>query len=117
MKKTLLVTLFLTVFIGFSQTKGLSYQAVILNPSAQEIPGINTASNVLANSKVVIQFTIVDASGNQEYQETHATTTDPYGMVNLLIGSGIATSGSTFNSISWNGLSKTLQVAIDFSVL
>ncbi|MDG2194874.1 MAG: collagen-like protein, partial [Polaribacter sp.] len=116
MKKTLLSSLLLIgIFQGFSQTKGLSYQAVILNPTAQEIPGMDASGNILVNSKVVIQFTIVDATGSQEYQEIHSTTTDPYGMVNLMIGSGNATSSTAFNAIAWNGLSKKLKVAIDFS--
>jgi hypothetical protein len=100
---------------GYSQTKGISYQAVILNPNEQEIPGENAQGNILANSAVVIQFTIVNAANNQEYQEYHATSTDRYGMVNILIGSGTITSSNDFSDIVWGGTVKKLKVAIDFS--
>ena len=43
----LLILLMLAVFQGFSQTEGISYQAVILSPEAQEIPGVNAQGNIL----------------------------------------------------------------------
>jgi hypothetical protein len=42
---------------------------VILSPQAQEIPGSDAQGNILANSAVSIQFTIVNAAGSEEYQE------------------------------------------------
>jgi hypothetical protein len=39
---------------GYSQTKGISYQAVILNPNEQEIPGEDAQGNILANSAVIL---------------------------------------------------------------
>ena len=66
MKRVLLIVMFMTaLFQGFSQTRGISYQAVILSPTAQEIPGENAQGNILANTAVSIQFTIVDASGSE----------------------------------------------------
>ncbi|MCF6167419.1 hypothetical protein [Lutibacter sp.] len=116
MKKLALLLIFiLTIFQGISQTKGISYQAVILNPEAQEIPGVNAEGNILANTTVGIQFTIIDASGNQEYQESHTTSTDNYGMLNLLIGAGNPSSSTGFSEILWDGTTKRLKVAIDFS--
>ncbi len=116
MKRILLLFVFLFILIqGYSQTKGISYQAVILNPNEQLIPGENAQGNILANSQVVIQFTIIGTSSNEEYQEYHATSTDKYGMINLLIGSGTVTSINNFSDIVWDGNSKKLQVAIDFS--
>ncbi|WP_456424323.1 hypothetical protein, partial [Lutibacter sp.] len=116
MKKLALLLIFiLTIFQGFSQTKGISYQAVILNPEAQELPGVNAQGNILANTTIGIQFTIIDASGNEEYQENHTTSTDKYGMLNLLIGTGNPTSSTNFSEIVWDGTSKKLKVAIDFS--
>ena len=111
----LLLVLLITVFQGFSQTKGISYQAVILNPSPQELPGVNAENNVLANSAVSIQFTIVNASGTEEYQEEHSTRTDKYGMINLLIGTGSPTSSNDFADIFWDGTTKKLKVGIDFN--
>ena len=113
-KLVLLLTFILTIFQGFSQTKGISYQAVILNPEAQEIPGVNVQGNILANTAVGIQFTIIDASGTEEYQESHTTSTDKYGMLNLLIGTGNPSSSTDFSDIYWDGTAKKLKVSIDF---
>lgn len=116
MKRLLLLMLLLiTAFQGFSQTRGISYQAVILSPNAQEIPGANAQGNILANSAVSIQFTIVNASGSEEFREYHKTNTDRYGMINLLIGNGTPTSSNDFSDIFWDGTTKKLKVGIDFS--
>jgi hypothetical protein len=116
MKRLLLIfILLITALQGFSQTAGISYQAVILNPNAQELPGVDAQGNILANSAVSIQFTIVDASGSEEFQEYHTTSTDRYGMINLLIGNGTATSSNDFTDITWGGSIKKLKVGIDFS--
>lgn len=116
MKRVLLIVMFMTaLFQGFSQTRGISYQAVILSPTAQEIPGENAQGNILANTAVSIQFTIVDASGSEEFQEYHTTSTDRYGMINLLIGTGSSTSNNDFTDIAWDGTIKKLKVGIDFS--
>ncbi|MFT7298501.1 MAG: hypothetical protein ACI9WO_001314, partial [Sphingobacteriales bacterium] len=115
MKKFLLIVLLsMIAYQGFSQTVGISYQAVILNPAPQEIPGVDVQNNILANSVVSIQFTVVNASGTVEYQEQHTTSTDSYGMINLLIGSGLPTSSGDFIDIVWNGSTKKLKVGIDF---
>ena len=116
MKRVLFIVMFMTaLFQGFSQTRGISYQAVILSPDAEEIPGKDSQGNILANTTVSIQFTFVDASGSEEFQEYHTTSTDRYGMINLLIGSGTATSSNDFTDIAWDGTIKKLKVMIDFS--
>lgn len=63
----LLLVILVTIFEGFSQTKEISYQAVIINPNSQKLPGVNAENNVLVNSAVSIQFTIVNLSGTEEY--------------------------------------------------
>jgi uncharacterized protein (TIGR02145 family) len=115
MKRLLLAILLLTGFQGFSQTKGISYQAVILSPSDQELPGQNAAGNILANTAVSIQFTIVNAAAGKEFQEFHRTSTDGYGMINLLIGTGTSTGSVKFPDIVWDGTIKKLKVGIDFA--
>ena len=98
---------------GYAQKQGINYQAVILNPNTQEIPGVDAEGNLLANTIVGIQFIINDAFGDVEYQENHTTSTDMFGMINLLIGDGDH-SYSSFSAIVWDGTPKKLQVAIDF---
>ena len=97
-----------------AQTDGLSYQAVILNPSEAELPGIDASGSVYPNKEISIRFTITNASEAVEYQETHNTTTDDYGIINLFIGDGNQTSTGGFSEISWNGTNKNLLVEIDF---
>src|SRR5690606_13540003 len=84
-------------------------------PNAKELPGANPQTSILANSNVSIKFTILNNSGNQEYQESLQTKTDAYGMINLLIGHGTRISSAHFGDILWNGLSKKLKVEIDFT--
>src|SRR5690606_2273548 len=116
MKKLLLFLLLIAAsFQGFSQTPGISYQAVILNPNTKELPGANAQTSILANRNVAIRFTIINESSQQEYQEYHQTSTDAYGMINLLIGHGTRIGASHFEDILWNGLSKKLKIEIDFS--
>lgn len=114
MKRALLIIVTLMISIqGYAQKQGINYQAVILNPNTQEIPGVDAEGNLLANTIVGIQFIINDAFGDVEYQENHTTSTDMCGMINLLIGGGDF-NYSSFSAIVWDGTPKELQVAIDF---
>ncbi|WP_223033897.1 hypothetical protein [Hanstruepera marina] len=114
MKK--LALLFVCCFItllGFSQTDGISYQAVIIDNNPQEIPGVDIPSNNLPNVPLQVQFSIIDNNGSVEYQEIHSTTTDAYGMIHLMIGQG-QTVINSFNQIYWNN-EKYLKVEIDLN--
>lgn len=115
MKKIVLslVSIFIAIST-FAQIDGISYQAVIVDNNADEIPGVDIASNNLPNAALKVRFTINGASGI-EYQEVHETMTDDYGMINLMIGRGDTTgdSPSGFYQIYWDG-NKNLKVEIDF---
>ncbi len=111
MKKFLFSLILLLVsYVGFSQ-KGLSYQAVILDPAKIEIPGQDISSQPLVNGDVWLKFSIFNGSTLQ-FEEVHKTKTDNYGLVNLLIGSVSATS---FNSLVWDSSQKSLQVFVSFN--
>ena len=116
MKKTTLLFLFLAA-VGYSQTKGISYQALILDPTEQQLPGFNNDKAPLAKRNICLQFSIIDENTNDEYVETHIVTTDEYGMVNLTIGLGDITGGyaTSFEDILWNTLPKSLKVAISMN--
>jgi hypothetical protein len=115
-KRAFLLFIFLIIGLnGFSQTKAISYQAVILNPQQQELPGSNIQTNVLMHRYVSIQFVIEGPAGDIQYEEVHNTKTDRFGMINLLIGKGQKVSVNTFDEISWDGTGKMLKVGIDFS--
>ncbi|MEY2760298.1 MAG: hypothetical protein RLZZ96_198 [Bacteroidota bacterium] len=110
MKKYLFSLIFLLVsFMGFSQ-KGISYQAVILDPNPIEAPGVDINGQPFINGDVWVKFSIY-ANSSMQFEEVHKTKTDAYGLVNLMIGSVSATS---FNSLVWDGAQKTLQVHVSF---
>ena len=113
--KNLLSLLSFILFINiqsFAQTDGINYQAVIIDPNPEEIPGIDITGNILPNKEINVRFTISDVSGNSEFQEIHTTSTDEYGMINLVIGKGNSVKG-VFNEINWDGSTKNLKVEIN----
>ena len=113
--KNLLTLISFILFInlqGLAQTDGLNYQAVIIDPNPEEIPGIDVVGNILPNKEINIRFTIYGTTGNTEYQEIHSTTTDEYGMINLVIGKGNSVTGR-FTEIYWDGSTKNLKVEIN----
>ena len=114
MKRILLLLLFVSS-LGFSQSSGITYQAVIYNPNGEELPGIDNPYAPLTNQDVCLQFGIVDADGNVEYQEEVQVTTDAFGMVNLLIGTNTQTGGyaADFAGIEWSADAKFLKVDLD----
>lgn len=118
MKKILIPGLLLFVILRLSgQTQGLNYQAVIIDKTPQEIPGKDITGNIMPNHPLMIRFSILDAAGTIEYQEEHNTSTDMYGMINLVIGRGTPTvlSANEFSGIDWNGQQKSLKVDLSLS--
>lgn len=111
MKKILIILLFFTSLAVNAQTNGISYQAVIVGPDNQELPGVDAQGNILPDTMISIRFTIIDANNATEYQEVQTTNTDQYGRINLLIGE---VNPDAFAEISWDGTSKDLKVEIDF---
>ena len=101
----------------FAQTKGITYQAVIYNPSDGSLPGVDSVNAPMANKSVCLQFSILDASSQIEYQELISITTDEFGMVNLVIGNGLQTNGyaTSFSKIAWSVDQKSLKVALDIA--
>ena len=98
-KATLLILLLFVSSIFYAQSSGITYQAIIYNPNGEVIPGYNNANSPLANKNVCLQFSIVDTASQTEYQEKITTTTDEFGMVNLVIGTGIQTGGINVTSV------------------
>jgi hypothetical protein len=69
---------------------------------------------IIANQSVNFRLSIRDLSpaGAILYSETHLTSTNAFGLVNLEIGGGVLWSGS-FAAIDWGNGSKYLQVELD----
>ena len=115
MKKIYLLVLFVFGFSAFAQQKGISYQALIINPKAVAAPGYNGSSIPLANKSICLSFQIVNSANQVEYQESQSITTDAYGMVNVVIGTGTSGTGLVANldGVKWNQGSKKLVVGVN----
>ena len=115
MKKILIAFLFFGS-LSYGQTKGISYQALIIDPVVQELPGYNNTQVPLSNRNICLKFSFIDELNSLEYEEIFTTTTDDVGMVNLIIGTEDRTGGyaSSFEDIAWSSLPKNLKV--DLSV-
>ncbi len=106
MKKTvlLLVVLATCLFSTFGQApEGINYQAVVRDAS----------NNILTNQAVGIRMTIQQGSigGTSIYTETFASTTNAYGLINLIIGSGVTS--DNFTTIDWANGPFYMETAID----
>lgn len=78
--RTILILLFLPLFWIHSSgnNPGLSYQAVLRDSNGE----------ALSNTNLLIRFSLTDQNGEIQYEETHQTTTDEFGMISLFIGQG-----------------------------
>ena len=119
--KKIICTIILLIGLSnlYSQRNGMSYQALIIDPYGEEIPGYNNNNAPLLDQLVCIQFTIIDHNGSKEYIETQMVSTDSYGMVNLTIGNGVKSGGysESWNDILWDFNSKELKVSLDVTGL
>ena len=114
-KISLLLALFASANFLFAQQSrnGISYQALILDTNVEELPGVNNVQSPLVNTQICLAFKILDALGNEEYKEYVVTTTDSFGMVNEIIGTGQQVSFNGWNDIVWTADSKSLMVELD----
>lgn len=107
----------------FAQTskKTLNYQAVILDPNAIDIPGASITGQPLNKGKVCLRFSLLNAQGGLDYEETQQVTTDEFGLVSVAIGTGTqAQAGNStsiyksFESVLWNANVKSLKVSVSY---
>lgn len=99
---TFCITLFSFSF-AWSQTPGLSYQAVITD--TENAPLVNTDLN--------FRFTINDGNNTPLFTELISLSTDAYGMVSTSIGTD-PSSAANFSSLIWDGTAKSLAIEVDF---
>lgn len=117
MKKLILFICVLFSLSMFSQRTGISYQALIINPNGEQLPGYNNQNAPLVNTAICLEFIIQDDNNTVEYSEYQSVTTDKYGMVNLTIGTGSYAGGYSggWNGIVWSEKSKKLKVNLDIT--
>jgi hypothetical protein len=87
--------------------QAIQYQTIIRDSSGE----------VVMNQSVGLQLTILQgsATGTQTYQETHTATTNGFGLVNLQIGMGTATSGTLEDNVDWSMGPYYLEVGLDLT--
>ncbi len=107
-KQSLLFLLSLLGLVGMIQAqapKSIKYQGVARNASG----------SALNNTALTVRLTIYDvtATGPVLFKETHAVTTNPFGLYNLNIGQGTAITG-TFAAINWGSGAKFIEQEVDF---
>ena len=117
MKKIFLFICIIFSLSLYSQRTGISYQALILDPNGEQLPGYNNENAPLTNTAICLEFIIRDDRNVIEYSEYQSVTTDKYGMVNLIIGTGNYAGGYSggWSGIVWSEEAKKLVVKLDTS--
>jgi uncharacterized protein (TIGR02145 family) len=119
--KKIALTLFslvfaITLLAQQAPPQGINYQAMVYVPYSNQQVGVNSAGQIPANTKqVVVKFTLEEGNnGPVIYEETLTDTTDQYGLLNAVIGTGTPTSNSPglFNQIDWSQGDPYLRVSI-----
>lgn len=103
-------------YILFVLFLGLTLSAGAQTPQAFNYQGIarDNKGNAITNKNISLRLSILSgsATGTAEYVETHAVTTDAFGLFTLPVGGGSVVSGS-FSNISWGANTKFLKVEMD----
>ena len=105
--KKIFGSILLIAFCNFSfaqAPEGINYQSVLRNLDG----------TILSNSSVGMQLSILQGSstGTTVYSESHAVSTNDYGLINVVLGNGAVESGD-FSTIDWANGPYFLEVAVD----
>jgi hypothetical protein len=105
MKKLFTLLALVLTLITFAQApQGFNYQATVRN----------SAGALIVNQNVNFKFNIMlnSATSLPVFSETHMVPTDDLGQVNLVIGTGTATTG-TFSTINWGSGNYYLGIELN----
>jgi len=105
--QTIIVSLLLRTTVLGQSPEAINYQLV-----ARDAGG-----NLIAGQLVGFRLSILQGShtGSVVYAETHAKSSDPFGIVTLAIGAGTILSG-TFSAIDWGAAACYLKTELDPAV-
>ena len=108
MKKQLFLLLFLPLLAFTQVPQGVGYQGVATDAAGFE----------LINQSISIRASVISgsATGTIEWQETHNTSTDTFGLFNLTIGQGVSTGNgalTSFADITWGANTHFLKIEMD----
>ncbi len=110
-KLTITILLVLAAFpsLLFAQgaPKGMNYQAIARDFRGKEMP----------NTSIIVRFSIVNINDTAQWIEEHTTTTNKFGLFNLVIGQGTRKGGQKdkFSEIQWGAEAYFLKVEVDFN--
>lgn len=95
---------------------GIYYQAVAIDENGKEIVGMDIEGKPLFEKAIGVRFTITKGlNGSIQWEETHTTTTDKYGLFSLIIGKGTPTGNAAYTrllDIPWIDADQFLKVEI-----
>jgi len=108
MRRTLLLSLLIIPFTINAQVNGLNYQGAVRNNVGEE----------LQNTSITVRIGVISGSpgGTLEWEETHATGTNEFGLFALIIGEGSGTGNgaqSNFGAVLWGSADHFLKVEVD----
>ena len=108
MKRIILLTLFVvtgTMVIWSQVPQAMNYKAI-----AKDDWGV-----ALPSKTITLRFTILQGNetGSIVYQETHTTTTNKFGLMDVEIGKGTPSSINTFDDIDWSSGIYYIQIEMD----
>ncbi|MFH0893807.1 MAG: hypothetical protein V2A54_05165 [Bacteroidota bacterium] len=96
--------------------KGIYYQAVAIDEDGKEIVGMDVEGKPLYEKTIAVRFTITKGlDGVVQWEETHTTNTDKYGLFSLTIGLGAPTGNGAYAKlldIPWIDADQFLKVEI-----
>ena len=116
MKKLFLILLLAPIITFAQNTSGISYQALIVDKEGDKLPGFDNPNTPFANKSVCLRFSLINEQTNStDYVETQTVTTNEFGIVNTIIGTGNPTTTVLWDEVLWGILQKRLVVAVDLT--
>ena len=124
MNKLFYISIFFSIGIlphALSQNKigdlsGIYYQAVAVDETGKEIVGTDISGKPVYKKAIGVRFTITKGlNGPVQWEETHTTTTDKYGMFTLIIGKGTVSGSNPYPrmlDIPWIDADQFLKVEL-----
>ncbi|MBK9272083.1 MAG: hypothetical protein IPM48_10850 [Saprospiraceae bacterium] len=95
---------------------GIYFQAVAIDEFGKEIVGMDVEGKPLYEKSIGVRFSITKGlNGAIQWEETHTTTTDKFGLFNLIIGKGTRSTNSLYTrllDIPWIDADQFLKVEI-----
>ena len=100
------IVVLVTAVSAYAQVpQGFNFQAVARGATG----------GILAEQALGVQVSIIKGTedGNPVYEEAHTVTTNPLGLIQIVIGEGTASEGNDFSAIDFGNDNYFVKLAID----